>query len=185
MGKLGKMIKEVIITIVLAICISFILQTFVIQARYVPTGSMLPTIELDQRILVNKLIYKFKTPERGDIIVFEPPIESDDNKDYIKRVIGLPGDKIEVKDGYVYVNDTPLHEPYIYEKPKYRLEPVIVPDNCLFVLGDNRNQSYDSHIWDTWLTMDQVKGKAFFTYWPLEKMGVFKTEVKSAHTHNK
>lgn len=180
-----KLLKEGLITIGIALILSIFLQSFIIEARIIPTGSMLPTIQLNQRILVNKLIYKLRQPQRGEIIVFSPPIETNDNKDYIKRVIGLPGDKIEIKNGILYLNDTQLDEDYINEKPGYDFGPIFVPQNSLFVLGDNRNKSFDSHAWNSWLTMDRVKGKAFFTYWPFTRLGLFKTEVTSANTSDK
>jgi len=185
MDKIKKIIKESLFVIITAFVLSLFLQSFVLEARVIPTGSMLPTIAINQRILVNKYIYRFTTPQRGDIIVFTPPIETEDNKDYIKRVIGLPGDKIEVKNGVVYVNERAIVENYINEKIQYEFGPVIVPDDSLFVLGDNRNHSYDSHVWNQWLPIKNVKGKAFFTYWPFQRLGLIKTEVTSAHTSYK
>ncbi|MGI6225722.1 MAG: signal peptidase I [Peptococcales bacterium] len=185
MEKIKKIFKEVGIIIVTAFCLSLFLQSFIFEARSIPTGSMLPTIQIDQRILVNKFVYKFKEPQRGDIIVFNPPVDINDGKEYIKRVIGLPGDKIEIKNGYVFVNEEKLLEDYIYEKAEYEFGPIWVPEKSLFVLGDNRNDSYDSHAWTKWLTLDNVKGKAFFTYWPYERLGLFNTEVLSANTNNK
>ena len=112
--------------------------------------------------MVNKFIYHFKEPQRGDIVVFDPPEELHSKWDYIKRVIALPGEKVEVKKGRVYINDQPLKEPYLNEAIDYEFGPVVVPDNALFVMGDNRNESYDSHRWNTWLTRDRLKGKAIF-----------------------
>lgn len=173
--------KEFIFIIVTAFFLSLILQSFVFEARSIPTGSMEPTIQINQKILVNKFIYRFKNPERGDIIVFNPPNNKDDDLEYIKRVIGLSGDKIEIKGGFVYLNDKILLEGYVKEKPSYEFGPVRVPENSLFVLGDNRNESYDSHAWKEWLTLNNVKGKAFFTYWPFQRLGFFNnSEVTSA-----
>lgn len=184
MNKLKVFLKEAILTVGLAICISLILQAFIVEARVIPTGSMLPTIQINQRVLVNKFIYKIRQPERGEVIVFSPPFNTPDNKDYIKRVIGIPGDKIEIKNGIVFVNDIPLKETYLNEQPEYELGPILVPKNSLFVLGDNRNKSYDSHVWDQWLTMENVKGKAFFTYWPFNRLGILDMEVKRADISN-
>lgn len=164
------MMKELIITIGLAFFIAVLLQTFVVETRYVPTTSMLPTIQINQRILVNKLIYKFRKPQRGEIIVFKPPVESE-GKDYIKRVIGIEKDKIEIKNGFVYVNDEKIKEDFTLNDPNYTYGPIYVPENSLFVLGDNRNESYDSHLWGKWLHLDNIKGKAFFTYWPIGQFG--------------
>src|SRR5690554_1987439 len=179
MGKIKSLVKDLLIIIGTALCLSFLLQTFVFEARSIPTGSMQPTIQIDQKILVNKFIYKFKKPERGDIIVFTPPMNSNDDLEYIKRVIGLPGDKIQIKNGFVYLNDKKLFENYLIERSNYEFGPVLVPENCLFVLGDNRNESYDSHLWSEWLNFNHVNGKAFFTYWPFQRLGFFHTEVKS------
>ena len=174
MTKFKTILKEILITISLALIISFTLQNFLLEPRIVPTGSMLPTIQIDQRILVNKLAYKMSSPDRGDVIVFKPPIETNDNSDFIKRVIGISGDRVEVKNGLLLINGQKTNENYLIEKPNYDFGPVIVPDNSLFVLGDNRNCSFDSHIWGQWLKVDNVKGKAFFTYWPLDCMGLLK-----------
>ncbi|NLT94600.1 MAG: signal peptidase I [Clostridia bacterium] len=180
MGKVKMLAKELVIAVGTAIFLSFLLQTFVFEARSIPTCSMEPTIQINQKILVNKFIYRFKSPQRGDIIVFTPPENKDNDLEYIKRVIGLPGDKIEIKDGFLYLNDKLVIEEYVKEKANYEFGPVKVPENCLFVLGDNRNESYDSHAWSEWLTLNLVKGKAFFTYWPIPRIGFFGTEVSSA-----
>jgi len=185
MHKLKNLIKEVLIIIISAACLSLFLQSFIIEPRVIPTGSMLPTIQLDQRILVNKFIYSYKSPQRGDIVVFTPPVITEDNKDYIKRVIGVAGEKIEIKNGQVYINDMPLLENYTNGRAEYDFGPIVVPENSLFVLGDNRNNSYDSHAWNKWLTLNQVKGKAFFTYWPFQRLGLMNTEVISANTSYK
>ncbi len=172
MNRLGAFLKEFIGIVIVAFLLAMILRTFVIEGRWIPSGSMLPTIQVGDRVMVNKFIYYFKMPERGDIVVFEPPEAINQQDDYIKRIIGLPGDKIEVKDGKVWVNDEPLDEPYIAEPSNYEYGPVKVPENALFVMGDNRNMSYDSHLWNGWLTMDHLKGKAFLIYWPISHFKV-------------
>lgn len=164
--------KELISIVLVALVMAMLLRTFIVEGRVIPSGSMLPTIQLQDRVMVNKFIYYFKKPQRGDIIVFQPPLKS--SEDYIKRLIGLPGDKVEVRDSIVFINDQPLNEPYINEPPNYNFGPTIVPQNSLFVMGDNRNSSFDSHLWNAWLTQDKVKGKAFFRYWPPSRMGVLK-----------
>ncbi len=128
---------------------------------------MMPTLENGEFILVNRLVYKFDSPQRGDIIVFHYPRNPAD--EYIKRIIGLPGDRIRVKDGIVYVNGRPLEEPYTSAPPRYEGE-WDVPEGELFVLGDNRNNSSDSHSWGM-VPLDYVVGKATFVYWPLPKAG--------------
>ncbi|MGI5912918.1 MAG: signal peptidase I [Syntrophomonadaceae bacterium] len=170
-------IKELLSIIIIAFILAMILRTFVIEGRIIPTGSMLPTIQLQDRVIVNKFVYRFKDPERGDIVVLDPPEALNTNLDYIKRVIGLPGEKVEMKNGKVYINERPLKEPYLSEPIYYDYGPVQVPENCLLVLGDNRNNSFDSHYWNAWLTKDRLKGKAFLTYWPFKNIKLLQREV--------
>ncbi|MBC7076589.1 MAG: signal peptidase I, partial [Syntrophomonadaceae bacterium] len=108
--NLGEFFKEVISIVVIAFILAMILRTFVVEGRVIPTGSMLPTIQLQDRVMVNKFIYYFKDPQRGDVVVFDPPEALNTNQDYIKRVIGLPGEKVEIKNGKVYIDDCPLEE---------------------------------------------------------------------------
>lgn len=171
MEKAYNLAKEMLVTVITALILAMILQNFFIEPRIIPTGSMLPTIHLENRVLVNKIIYKFSKPQKGDIIVFSPPESTGKKEDFIKRVIAIEGDKIEIHNGQVFVNDMAIQEPYIYERPDYIFGPVYVPQNSLFVMGDNRNKSYDSHLWDSWLTLDRVKGKAIVIYWPIENFG--------------
>ena len=168
--EIKDFLKEVISIIVIAFVLAMILRTYVVEGRIIPTGSMLPTIQLQDRVMVNKFIYFIKEPERGDVVVFDPPDILNSKEDYIKRVIGLPGDTVEVKDARVYVNGKALSEPYIYEPLDYVYGPVTVPEDALFVMGDNRNASFDSHRWNAWLTKDHLKGKAFLIYWPINHM---------------
>ncbi len=175
--EIKSFFKEVISIIVIAFVLAMILRTFVVEGRIIPTGSMLPTIQLQDRVMVNKFIYFFKEPERGDVVVFDPPDILNSKEDYIKRVIGLPGDTVEVKNAQVYVNGKALSEPYIYEPLDYEFGPVTVPDDALFVMGDNRNASFDSHRWNAWLTKDHLKGKAFLIYWPINHMTLMERSV--------
>lgn len=158
-------IRETIKIILIALVLSFIVRTFIVEARVIPSGSMLPTIQLGDRVLVNKFIYRFSNVERGDIVVFEPPIESKD--DYIKRVIGLPGETLWVEDGRICIDGHFLNEPYIPEPIFYTMDPITIPENTYFVMGDNRNSSYDSHAWGV-LPIENIKGKAFVMYWPID-----------------
>lgn len=173
-------VKETVSIVVIAFILAMVLRAFVIEGRIIPSGSMLPTIQLQDRVMVNKFIYHFKEPQRGDIVVFDPPEELHSKWDYIKRVIALPGEKVEVKKGKVYINDRPLKEPYLQEVIDYEFGPVVVPDGALFVMGDNRNESFDSHRWNSWLTEDRLKGKAIFTYWPLSHLGLLERGVEFA-----
>jgi len=153
--------ETLLITAVLFLVINFI------SARVRVDGfSMLPTLQEGEFIFVSKLAYKFDEPERGDIIVFHYPPDPK-RQDLIKRVIGLPGDVIKVEAGEVFVNGMHLNQPYIAEKPIYYGE-WIVPQGNLFVLGDNRNDSSDSHSWGL-LPDEQVVGKSVFIYWPVKE----------------
>lgn len=170
-------IKETLSIIVVAFILAMILRAFVIEGRIIPSGSMLPTIQLQDRVMVNKFVYRFKEPQRGDIVVFDPPEALHSKQDYIKRVIGLPGETVEMKNGRVYVDNRVLVEPYLSEPLNYEYGPVKVPEDSLLVLGDNRNESFDSHRWNAWLTQDRLKGKAFLIYWPLDQIGLMPREV--------
>lgn len=132
-------------------------------------SSMEPTLHTGELVIVNKLAYKFSAPELGDIIVFHFPRDPD--QEYIKRVIGAPGDQVAIQDGKVYVNGQEIAEPYISAPPVYPGNTWQVPEGQLFVLGDNRNNSSDSHNWGT-VPMDYVVGKALFVYWPLDAWGM-------------
>lgn len=172
--KTWEFVKDTIQVIFFAVILTFVLRTFVIEARQIPSGSMLPTLQIGDRLLVDKIAYKFTDLHRGDIVVFAPPPEARTpevgNNDLIKRVIGLPGEKIQVSNGQVYVNDKPLQESYIAQKPLYSYGPETVPEGELFVMGDNRNNSFDSHAWG-FLPEENVKGRAFLRFWPFNRMG--------------
>ena len=185
--------RENIEAILIAIVLALFIRTFVVQAFKIPSGSMLETIQLGDHILVNKFIYgvklpfidktiiPIKDPKRGDIIVFTPPHEPD--KDYIKRVIGIEGDVIEIKDKKLYRNGEYVTAPYEIHRdpmiiprglnPRDNFGPVTVPKDHLFMMGDNRDNSQDSRFWG-FARLDKVKGKAFIIYWSWnkEKFGV-------------
>jgi signal peptidase I len=134
---------------------------------------MLPTLQINDRLIVDKLGYHFKNPERGDVVVFSPTdtLEKQNFHDaFIKRVIGLPGDKVEVKGGRVFINDQALRESYIAEDPQYQYGPVTVPQDAYLVLGDNRNNSYDSHYWG-FVPRDRIIGRAVVRFWPMNRLG--------------
>ena len=169
--SLGRVLAELVEIIVIAFALSWFLRTFVVEARLVPTGSMLPTIQLQDRIIVDKFFFKhFDQIRPGDIVVFRPPASAHASEDFIKRVIGLPGDKVAVKDHVTYVNGQPLNEPYLLDKPRQDFGPVTVPQDSLFVMGDNRNNSDDSRDWG-FLPKENVTGRALFRYWPLNRFG--------------
>lgn len=138
--------------------------------------SMEPTLHDGEFVIVNKLAYRFGAPERGDVIVFRYP--RDPQQEYIKRIIGLPGDTIKIVNGTVYINDTILNEPYVAAAPRYQSEWV-VPDVSVFVLGDNRNNSSDSHNWGP-VPMENVIGRALFVYWPPQAWGTIEHPITAS-----
>jgi signal peptidase I len=181
-SKIKSYLLESVEILVVAVTIAFGIRTFVAEARYIPSGSMLPTLDINDRLMVEKISYLFTAPQRGDIIVFNPTEELSKQKfndAFIKRIVGVPGDQLEVKDGKVYVNNQPLTENYISREPiRGQFGPVIVPANQYFVMGDNRNSSYDSRFWG-FVPRDRIVGKAAFRFWPLNCLG----ELKSCNTN--
>ncbi len=160
--------RDLLETLILAVIIFLVVNTF--TGRYeVQSISMEPTLHEGQYLIVSKIAYWFHGPERGDVIVLDPPNNRSEIP-YIKRVIGLPGEKVEVRDGRVWINDIALNEPYISGPPTYSESRILGTDEYL-VLGDNRNNSSDSHIWGV-LPRENIIGKSVFRYWPPEKWGL-------------
>ncbi|MDY7020615.1 MAG: signal peptidase I [Cyanobacteriota bacterium] len=159
-------------TIGLSIVLALGIRTFVAEARYIPSGSMLPTLEINDRLIIDKLGYKFKDPVRGDVVVFSPTeqLKTQYKDAFIKRIIGLPGETVKVRDGLVYINGEPLDEKYIAEEPQYDWGPEVIPENSYLVLGDNRNNSYDSHYWG-FVPRDHIIGRAIVRFWPPNRVG--------------
>jgi signal peptidase I len=177
-----KRIFWLAVSLLLPVLLSFLLATgirdLVAEVRYIPSESMLPTLQPDDRIVVNKLTYRDQLPERGDIVVFEPTpnlkkLQPKLTDAFIMRIIGLPGEKVEVKQGLVYVNDKALTESYIAEKPDYSWGAETVPADSYFVLGDNRNNSYDSHFWG-YVPRSDIMGKAVRIFYPLDRNQLLK-----------
>lgn len=176
MKKFLGFVKDIVVIVLMALILAVVIKGFIIDNRNIPTSSMYPTVPAESRILVNKFTYHFNEVEYGDIIVFEPTdetkAEAGIDDDMLKRVIGMPGDTVEVKDGTLYINGTPQEEPYLAEAIEYDFGPITVSDDCIFVLGDNRNLSFDSHAWSNpMVPLDNVKGKAFMIYWPKDNFG--------------
>ncbi len=183
-------IKEYAKAIFIAILIALFIRTFIVQAFKIPSGSMLPTLQVGDWLLVNKFIYgvkipalrstaiPIKNPDRGDIVVFIYPM--DRSIDFIKRVIGVAGDIIEIKNKKIFINRTPFDDPYgVYTdnlvippsvQPRDNFGPVTVPEGHIFVMGDNRDSSYDSRFWG-FVNCRDVLGKAFIIYWSWNRDG--------------
>lgn len=165
-----------IILLVYLIAHAFLMKTFIVQAFNIPAKSMKPTMLVGDHILTNKYIYNFTDPKRGDIVIF--PLPEDPSKIFIKRIIGMDGDTIEIRDKQVFINDEPYHEEYkvnndpkIYSsniQPRDNLGPITIPDNSLFLMGDNRDFSYDSRYWG-FIKKPSLKGKAVTIYWSWDK----------------
>jgi len=167
LGTLRNWIRDLFF----ALLFSFFIILFVYQPVKVEGGSMEPGLEDQERIFINKLVYRFESIERGDIVVFHYP--RDTSKSFIKRVIGLPGDRIRIAYGHVYVNDELVSEPYV---PSDYLDArsypeIVVPGNAYFVLGDHRSMSNDSREFGP-VMRSYIYGKAVFGYWPMEKLGI-------------
>lgn len=164
--------------VAIALFIAAVVRVFVAEPRYIPSPSMVPTLSVGDRLLVDKISYRMHSPNLGDIVVFEPPPQLQaygysSGQAFIKRVIGLPGQTIQVDRGSVLVDGKPLSESYTLEPPEYEMPAVQVPSDSLFVMGDNRNDSNDSHVWG-FLPTDNVIGKAAFRFWPWPKIGSLK-----------
>ena len=156
-------IKDWIISIVVAVALAMFIRTFIVELYVVDGPSMRPTLESAERLVVNKFIYRFRVPEKGEVLVFQYP-----SRDFIKRVIATPGDTIEIREGRVLVNDQILVEDYILEKTRSEYPKMTVPEGRIFVMGDNRNNSEDSRFADVgFVPYDLIKGKAVMVFWPL------------------
>jgi signal peptidase I len=156
----------------IALVLAFGIRTAVVEAFFIPSGSMEPTLQIGDRVLGNKFWFWFAAPHRQDIVIFAPPDTANlAAAALIKRVIAVEGDIVEVREGQLYVNGQAVPEPYLKERPDYFLPPTPVPPGMLFVLGDNRNASYDSHAWG-FVPRTHLRAKAFARYWPLSRIGL-------------
>ena len=172
-----RQVWEWIKTLALSAVVFFGLRIAVVEAYVIPTGSMRPTILEGDRVLGSKFHYRLFEPKRGEVVVFHPPeavtrATGQKVDRYVKRVVAVAGDRVEVRDGRVLVNGTALEEPYVEAPPTYSMRPVRVPEGKLFVLGDNRNESFDSHAWG-FLDEDRLTARVFARYWPPLQMRGF------------
>jgi signal peptidase I len=166
----GGVLEFLIILLVSFVLVFGFVRPFVIEAFWIPSASMVPTLKYGDRVLVNKFIYRFTEPERGDVIVFKS-VEGDD-EDLIKRVVGVPGDEIAVRDGKLFVNGEPQKEPYVNKKYPDRsfYAPTTVPKDHVFAMGDNRANSQDSRIFGP-VPEENIEGEAFLRFWPPDRIG--------------
>lgn len=162
-----RILSETIQTIGLALLL-FLLINFLSARIRVDGNSMEPTFHDGDYVIVNKLAYRMGEIERGDVVVFPFPLNREE--DFIKRVIGLPGDRVSILDGTVYLNGAPIVEEYLSEQPQGDMAEIIVPQGYVFVLGDNRNDSSDSRVWGP-LNIEDILGRAVFRYWPFADIG--------------
>lgn len=187
MPKFLETVTETAKTLGLSVVLAMGIRQFVAEARYIPSESMLPTLEVNDRLMIEKVSYRFlRSPQRGDIVVFKPTpaLEAQDYHDaFIKRVIGLPGEEVAIEAGQVFINGESLEESYIphdaltevgpcatVDEQPFLAQPVIIPQNTYLVLGDNRHNSYDSRCWGI-VPQDKIIGRAAIRFWPLNRVG--------------
>ena len=173
-GWVAELISWVQVLVSAAV-IAFVLTTFVIANSEIPTGSMENTIMTGDRVVGNRLSYLTKDPERYDVIIFKYP--DDESQLFIKRIIGLPGETVEIRDGHIYIDGSsePLEDVETKEYMVGNYGPYTVPEGCYFVMGDNRNDSKDSRYWiNPYVSKDKILGKAVFRYWPITEMKTIK-----------
>lgn len=173
-SKLSKETKEDIVTTLGSFAFALVIRILLVEPRFIPSLSMFPTFDIGDQLLVDKVSHFARGYQRRDVVVFNPPLTyvelTGNTEALIKRVVAVGGDTVEVKNRHVYVNGEQQVERYINEDPDYELKPLTVPQGMLLVLGDNRNHSYDSHIWG-FLPKENVIGRAVFKYWPPWRVG--------------
>ena len=165
--KKKSSLREMVEVIVTALVLAFLIKTFVVGNFWIPSESMVPTIEVNDKVIVTNFSYWFEGPKRGDVIVFRYPLDT--KKDYIKRCIGLPGETVEFRDSKLYVNGQLVEEPYLPEGLVFEdYGPIEVPEGQYFMCGDNRNHSSDSRVWG-FVEKRLIIGKAQVIYWPFDR----------------
>jgi signal peptidase I len=171
--RVTRSVLEWVLVILVAVTVAIVLRTFVVQTFWIPSGSMIPTLQENDRVIVNKLSYHVHPVHRGDIVVFTtPPGVSKSFKDLVKRVIGLPGDRVSGHDGHVFVNGSQLQESYLAKGTVTSdFGPVTVAPNSYWVMGDNRGNSADSRVFGA-IAKKTIVGRAFLRIWPLNRIGL-------------
>lgn len=165
-STLGEILESVVVAVLLAA----VIRLFILAPFYIPSGSMEPTLQIGDRIIVSKLAYRFGEPRRGDIVVFKYPL--DPSRDFVKRLIGLPGETVALRNNHLYINGRLVTEDYLPQDIHFAdFGPVQVPPGYYLMLGDNRNNSDDSRVWGP-LPRQNIVGKAILVYWPLERIGL-------------
>jgi signal peptidase I len=187
-GKRRTSLLEYVLIAVVAVAVALLVQAFLVKPYRIPSPSMIDTLEPGDRVLVNRVIYHLRDVEHGDIVVFRYPLDT--KWAFIKRVVGLPGDVLQAKDGVLWRNGEPVDEPYVHSSEGNRdptnpagaitgttmsdpwslAAPYTVPQGSYFVMGDNRTDSDDSRVWGP-VPAEEVIGSAFFIYWPLDRLG--------------
>ena len=167
----GGFVEYLVILLVSFALVFGFVRPFVVEAFWIPSGSMIPTLQINDRVLVNKFIYRFTEPSRGDIVVFESV--DDPDTDLIKRVVGLPGDRVAVRSGRLVVNGEPQKEAFTNKKfpDTSFFAATTIPKNHVFVMGDNRANSQDSRVFGP-LPKENIEGEAFLRFWPLDRIGL-------------
>jgi|ERR1700674_105384 len=182
----SSLLRELVEVVVLAVILYFGIS-FAVQTVHVEGLSMWATLDNNDYLIANKIDYRLHSPQRGDIIILRPP--TDNSKDFIKRVIALPGERLLIRDGYVYINGHKLDEPYLPEAwnsmnnwpPDGSVDGKVVPANEYFVMGDNRNKSQDSRIFG-FIGRDRIDGRAWFRIWPLNNFGDIYSKLPTLET---
>jgi signal peptidase I len=179
----SSLMRELLEVVVLAVILYFGIS-FAVQAVHVEGLSMFATLDDQDYLIANKIVYRLEAPQRGDIIILRPP--TDNSTDFIKRIIALPGERLLISDGFVYINGHKLDEPYLPEEwvtlnNLYGPNGIVVPPNDYFVMGDNRNRSQDSRSFG-FISRDAIDGKAWFRIWPLNHFGNIYAQVPTLET---
>jgi len=163
-------IREIVGTVLPAILIALLIQLFLAQTTRIESYSMEPTLYEEQRLVIEKISYRLRLPERGEIVVLHP--QDDGSVPLIKRVIGLPGETIAIHDNQVFIDGNPLEEPYLRVVTHGFYPPTLIPDNAVFVMGDNRDRSRDSRMFGT-VPLEDLVGRALLRYWPFTDINLF------------